>query len=235
MSDQNPEFSQEFHQESDPTAALFHHLHSATVSGGTHQPITKAAPLFASFMDQSTKGRCGDGSTMRLPPASFLSLHQQEPSSQWATFQPPSSFISTGDFCAHGFTELPLPSIFSAATSPVLRRTNSAPINSPGPKNFTADQAANEAAGNFLNHHLPPVTSAVNSVALSPSAPLYRTVSDPTYLSYPVAVTNTNSPPWAPRAARKLMPSSPSNGLGDAALNIRTESPATKVANVLSC
>ncbi|XP_011073859.1 uncharacterized protein LOC105158717 isoform X2 [Sesamum indicum] len=155
------------------------------------------------------------------------SSSSQQPSCRRATLHPPSSPSTTAaaaDYRLLGFTKLPLPHPFPAASPPPLRRTISEPIystdtfNSAGPPpQFSGFPTS---PGPVLNQPLQE-SSNRNTVQESYTLPdtlpvIHRTVSDPNLIRNQQVVSGSGTPPLPPLS--RNVSRSPSRG----------ESPSTK-------
>lgn len=216
---QEPDFSQQ-EQNRGIDSTTLNLLAMLYLTADNHQSTTAtaiattAAPLFSSMDPQCSNF---GSTTKRQSPSSLFTL--QEPPSKRATLLSPSSPSTTaastsfpGDHRILGFTKLPLTTTCSDGFT--LRRTISDPINSPGAKDLSDQAEVPNSMANLLN-----------PAATSPSQPLYRSISDPTSVSYPMTTTATATTSPRPPPAGNVMPS-PS--IGEVGQISKEESPSTK-------
>ncbi|KAK4388089.1 hypothetical protein Sango_2415500 [Sesamum angolense] len=212
--DQEHKFFQELRDEDSISGSL---LHLSTAAH--HQSATVVPPTTTS--DCTTCSNPTKRHSILSPSSS------QQPSCTRATLHPPSSPSTTAaaaDYRLLGFTKLPLPHPFPAASPPPLRRTISEPIYSTDTFNSAAPpphfSGFPTSPGPVLNQPLQESSNrniVQESYTLSDTLPvIHRTVSDPNPVRNQQVVAGSGTPPLPPLS--RNVSRSPSRG----------ESPSTK-------
>ncbi|KAI3459563.1 hypothetical protein Pfo_016226 [Paulownia fortunei] len=222
MCDQELKFFQEL-QEEDSICRSMHHL--STAPHHHHHPTT-VIPHNTTSESPDRYTNTYSNSTKRQSPLSPSAF--QEPVFKRATLHPPSSpstpTAAAADYHLLGFTRLPLPHSFPAASPPPLRRTVSEPIHSTETINTAAPPPQFSefptSPGPVLNQPLQESSSrniVQESFPFPNAAPvIHRTVSDPNPVANRQVVAAGGTPPRPPLA--RNVSRSPSCG----------ESPSTK-------